>query len=61
MSIHPVKTEKDYKKALLRIDGLLDAIPNTEAGDELDVMTTLVEADERDHFATINSGNKAEP
>ena len=54
MTIHPVKTEKDYRKALLRIDGLMDATPSTKAGDELDVLATLVEAYERDHF-TINS------
>jgi len=50
MTIHPVKTEQDYRQALLRIDGLMDAIPNTEAGDELDVLATLVEVYERDHF-----------
>jgi len=50
MTIHPVKTEQNYRKALLRIDGLMNAIPNTEAGDELDVLATLVEVYERDHF-----------
>ena len=50
MDIHPVKTEDDYKNALLRIDTLLDAVPGTEEGDELDVLATLVEAYERDHF-----------
>jgi len=50
MTIHPIKTEKDHKKALMRIDGLMDATPDTEAGDELDVLATLVEAYERDHF-----------
>ncbi len=54
MNIHPVKTEKDYRKALLRIDGPMDATPGTKAGDELDVLTTLVEAYEREHF-TIKS------
>jgi len=50
MTIHPVKTEQDYREALLRIDELIDALPNTEAGDELDVLATLVEAYERIHF-----------
>ncbi len=59
MTIHPVKTEKDYRKALLRIDGLMDATSNTEAGDELDVLATLVEVYERDHFA-INSPDPVE-
>ena len=54
MTIHLIKTEKDYKKALLRIDGLMDATPNSQAGDELDVLATLVEAYERVHFP-INS------
>ena len=50
MDIHPVKTEDDYKNALLRIDTLLDAAPGTAEGNELDVLATLVEAYERDHF-----------
>jgi len=50
MTIHPVKTDKDYRKALLRIEGLIDATAKSKAGDELDVLVTLVEAYERDHF-----------
>lgn len=50
MVIHPVKTEADYRNALRRVDALMDAEPGTEAGDELDVLATLVEAYERDHF-----------
>ncbi len=50
MTIHPIKTVDDYRNALLRIDRLMDAIPNTNAGDELDILATLVEAYERDHF-----------
>ena len=50
MVIHPVKTEDDYNKAMLRIDALMDAVPGTEGGDELDVLATLVEAYERDRF-----------
>ncbi len=50
MNIHPVKTEDDYNKAMQRIDALMDALPDTEEGDELDVLATLVEAYERNHF-----------
>ena len=50
MVIYPIKTEDDYNNAMLRIDVLMDAAPGTEEGDELDVLTTLVEAYERDHF-----------
>ena len=59
MNIYPVKTEEDYRKALLHIDRLMDATPKTKAGDELDVMTTLVEAYEREHFK-INSPDPVE-
>ena len=59
MTIHPIKTEKDYRKALLRIDGLLDATPNTKEGNELDVLATLVEVYERDHL-TIGSPDPVE-
>ena len=50
MVIHPIKTEDDYNNAMLRIGALMDAVPGTEEGDELDVLATLVEAYERDHF-----------
>jgi HTH-type transcriptional regulator/antitoxin HigA len=59
MTIYPIKTKKDYRKALLRIEGLMDATLNTKAGDELDVLATLVEAYERDHFP-INSPDPVE-
>jgi HTH-type transcriptional regulator/antitoxin HigA len=59
MTIYSIKTEKDYRRTLLRIEGLMDATLNTKAGDELDVLATLVEAYERDHFP-INSPDPVE-
>ena len=50
MVIRPIKTEDDYNNAMLRIGAPMDAVPGTEEGDELDVLATLVEAYERDHF-----------
>lgn len=50
MHIKPIKTEKDYKKALGEIDALFDAAPGTSNGDRLDVLSTLVEAYEEKHF-----------
>jgi HTH-type transcriptional regulator/antitoxin HigA len=44
MNIKPIKTETDYKAVLAEIDRLMDAEPDTPAGDRLDVLTTLVEA-----------------
>ena len=50
MVIHPIKTKDDYKHALSRIDALMDALTDTEEGDELDVLATLVEAYEQNNF-----------
>lgn len=50
MIIRPIKTNDDYNNALLRIDALMDAELGTEDGAELDVLVTLVEAYENEHF-----------
>ena len=50
MTIRPIKTESDYEKALERIAALMDARPDTPEGDELDVLTTLVDVYEARHF-----------
>ena len=50
MDIHPIKTKDDHEQALLRIDALMNAKPDTDAGEELDVLVTLVEVFENDHF-----------
>jgi HTH-type transcriptional regulator/antitoxin HigA len=50
MTIKPIKTERDYQKALKDIDKLWNARSNTPAGDRLDVLTTLVEAYEQKHY-----------
>lgn len=51
MTIAPIKSERDYERTLHRIEVLLDAKAGTKAGDELDVLTTLVEAYEAKHYA----------
>lgn len=51
MNIKPVKTERDYLEALVEIESIFDAKPNTPKGDRLDVLTTLVEAYEEKHYA----------
>jgi len=50
MSVFPIRSEKDYQRALDRISVLLDATPGTDEGDELDVLATLVDAYEAKHF-----------
>lgn len=49
MNIMPIKTKRDYRAALKRIDALMDAKAGSKAGDELDVLVTLVEAWELKH------------
>ena len=51
MDIRPIKTEADYQAALAEIERLFDAAPNTPAGDRLDVLVTLVEAYEEEHYS----------
>lgn len=50
MDIRPIKTEDDYNSALLRIEALMDAKPDSEAGAELDVLATLIDAYEARNF-----------
>ena len=45
MNITPLKTKTDYKAALKQIESLMRAKPGTPAGDRLDVMVTLVQAE----------------
>lgn len=48
--IKPIKTEADYETVLKRIEQLMDAESDTTEADELDVLTTLVEAYEEQHY-----------
>ena len=50
MEIKPIRTEVDYDRALAEIDGLMGAAPGTPEGDDLEVLTTLVEAYEAEHW-----------
>lgn len=49
--IRAIRTEADYQAALARIDALMDAEIGTPAGEELDVLTDLVELYEGRHVA----------
>ena len=50
MDIEPIKTERDHKRALKEIEGLMMAKRNTPEGDRLDTLVTLVEAWEAEHY-----------
>ena len=51
MNIKPIKSEADYDEALTAIDGLMGAVPDTPDSDRLEVLVTLVEAYEAEHWA----------
>lgn len=50
MHIQPIRTEADHDAAVARIAQLMGARPGTAAGDELDILATLVDAYEAKHF-----------
>ncbi len=47
MHIRPIRTDEDHETALREIEALWGAEDGTEAGDRLDVLTTLAETYER--------------
>lgn len=49
-TIKPIRTEADYDWALSEIDRLMDAEPGSQEGDRLDILVTLVEAYEAQHW-----------
>jgi HTH-type transcriptional regulator/antitoxin HigA len=50
MDIRPIKSQRDYRRALKEIEGLMTAKRGTPEGDWLDVLVTLVEAYEAKHY-----------
>ena len=55
VNIKPVKTEKDYDDAILRINQLLDLnpAPGSDEDNELEVLSTLVEVYEDEHYPIL--------
>ena len=50
MDIKPIKADADYQAAIKEIESLMMAKPNTQDGEKLDVMLTLIQANEAKHF-----------
>jgi HTH-type transcriptional regulator/antitoxin HigA len=48
--IKPIRNEKDYDAALAEVERLWGAKAGTPRGDRLDVLATLIEAYEAEHF-----------
>lgn len=50
MNIKPIKTESDYRRALKQLDNLMDAKKGTDEGNELELLSILIEKYEEDNF-----------
>lgn len=45
-----IKTDAEYESVLVRIEEIMDALPNTPEGDELQLLSVLVEKYENDNY-----------
>lgn len=50
MRIKPIRTKKDHEKALKRIDELWGCKKNSPEGEEFEILLTLTEKYEDDHY-----------
>lgn len=50
MKLKPIRTEKDYRAALKRMDVIFDAPLNTKEGDEAEILSLLIENFENEHY-----------
>ena len=50
MEIKPIKIEKDYDKALERLDVIFDSSPNSKEGDEAEILSLLIENYENQYY-----------
>ena len=50
MNIKPIKTKREYNRALKRLEEIFDAKPGTAKGDELEVLSILVEKYENEQM-----------
>lgn len=50
MNIKPIKTKKDYELAMMRLESLFNAKKDTPKGDELEILSLLIEKYEDENF-----------
>jgi len=59
MNIKLIKTKKDYREALKRVEELWNVAPGSKEGDELDLLAALIEKYENEH-CSIDAPNPVE-
>ena len=50
MNINPIKTDADHQTALVRLNAIFDASPDTPKGDEAEILATLIRLYEEKKF-----------
>ena len=50
MDLKPIRNENDYQNALLRLEEIFDAKKETEEGNELEILSILIDTYENEHF-----------
>ncbi len=50
MKISPIRNEKDYQKALDRLEDIFEAKKDTKEGDELEILSILIDRYENENF-----------
>lgn len=50
MKITPIRNEKDYQNSLNRLEEIFDAKKGTEQGDELEILSILIDRYENENF-----------
>ncbi|MFY7732354.1 MAG: helix-turn-helix domain-containing protein [Bacteroidia bacterium] len=50
MTIKPIKTQQDYEDAMTRLETLFEAKKGTMQGDELEILTILIDKYEQENF-----------
>jgi HTH-type transcriptional regulator/antitoxin HigA len=50
MKIAPIRNEKDYQNALDRLELIFDATKGSEQGDELEILSILIDRYENENF-----------
>jgi len=50
MNISPIRNENDYQQALTRLEEIFDAKKGTESGDELEILSILIDQYENENF-----------
>jgi len=50
MNVKPIKSDKDYRNALERLEVIFDAPIDTKEGDEAEILSLLIENYENEHY-----------